>query len=139
MHLYSKQLLQQAKNPSHAGILQDATHSTTHNNPLCGDRIQWTIRVVANHIDDVRHHTRGCALCIASASLLSKRIVGQKIPHVVNKIQAFTQQVNQMLETEDDVEDTLLNTFTGLRHAPSRKTCVLLPWEGLKEAITKDK
>ena len=133
MHLYSKQLLKEAKNPSHAGVLADATHSCTRHNTLCGDRIQWTLRVVNDRVEDVSHHTRGCALCTASASLLSQRIMGRCFTEIVEEVESFIEELTSMVQSQDVVDDDLISFFIGLRHAPLRKSCVLLPWEGLKD------
>ena len=135
MKLYSASLLRESKNPSCAGSLPNATHTGVASNPLCGDRIQWTLRIVDETIVDARHHTRGCALCIASASLLAQKLLGRKTHRVVPWVESFSDSVSEMLENQEDISDDVLSIFVGLRRAPSRKTCVTLPWEGLAETI----
>lgn len=135
MHLYSKRIMQESREPAYTGVVLNATHSNSRSNPLCGDRIQWTMRLVEDCIVEMRHHTRGCALCMASASILAQQMVGSTKDDVVDEIDSFVHNMGVMLTQEGAVADDSLSVFLGLRHAPSRRSCVLLPWEGLKAML----
>src|SRR5574340_369391 len=74
---YQAQILDHYKHPHNRGTLEPATHQGRASNPLCGDEISLTLRVDgAERIEDVRFDGEGCAISMASASLLTDAIKG---------------------------------------------------------------
>lgn len=138
MNLYSKELMFLAKkNTASQGILEDATHEYTAKNPICGDRVRWTAIVEDRKIIDLKHHTKGCLLCKAGAALLFEQVHSgnRKTAEVQELICHYSTQIEQL--KTDDVSDVPegLDIFTGLSKAPSRVSCVLLPFTGLQKAL----
>ncbi len=77
---YQAQILEHYKRPHNRGSLEPATHKARVSNPLCGDEIVLTLRVDgANRIEDVRFDGEGCAISMASASLLTDSIKGKPL------------------------------------------------------------
>ncbi len=77
---YHAQILDHYKHPHNRGRLEPATHQARESNPLCGDEISLTLRVDgANRIEDVRFEGEGCAISMASASLLTDAIKGMTV------------------------------------------------------------
>ncbi len=77
---YQAQILDHYKHPHNRGVLDPATHAGHEANALCGDEISMTLRVDgANRIEDVRFDGEGCAISIASASLLTDALKGKTI------------------------------------------------------------
>ena len=69
--LYRELILDHARSPRHFGKLEQATHSAEGINPLCGDKLRMYLRVDADDtISDARFEGSGCAISVASASLL---------------------------------------------------------------------
>ena len=139
MNLYSKELMFLAKkNTASQGILEDATHEYTAKNPICGDRVRWTAIVEDRKIIDLKHHTKGCLLCKAGATLLFEQVHSgsRKTPEVQELICHYSTQIEQ-LKTDDVLDNPAegLDIFTGLSKAPSRVSCVLLPFTGLQKAL----
>jgi nitrogen fixation protein NifU and related proteins len=140
MNLYSKELMQLAKkNSLGSGVLDEATHDFVAKNPICGDRVRWTAIVVGEEIVDLKHHTKGCLLCKASASLLFEQIheTGRKTTDVHELICQYSSQIEQLKTGDVSNVDTDVQLFKGLQKAPSRVACVLLPFEGLQMALQK--
>src|SRR5690606_24544380 len=75
--LYRELILDHAKSPRHFGKLEDATHMAQGINPLCGDKLQMYFSVDENNrISDARFEGSGCAISVASASLLTETVIG---------------------------------------------------------------
>ena len=117
--MYKEHILDLYKNPLNFGSLKKVTQKERKLNPLCGDDITIEILVDKNVISDVKFSGKGCALCIASASLLTETIKGIKLKEVIK----FNK--NDLLK--------LLEIPVG----PVRLKCVLLPLEVLHKAVKK--
>lgn len=118
--LYRDQILDHYKHPRNKGKLEPATHAATDTNPLCGDKISLQIRVDDNGcIEAARFEGQGCAISLASASLLTTIIEGK--------------DVRQASALEDE---TLLETV-GVPLSAVRKECALLPLYVLGAALGK--
>jgi nitrogen fixation protein NifU and related proteins len=73
---YRTIVLEHFKHPRNRGPLENASHSADGANPLCGDRIRIQLRMERDVVADARFVADACALCIASASLLTERLRG---------------------------------------------------------------
>ncbi len=77
---YQAQILEHYKHPHNRGVLEPATHAARESNPLCGDDISLTLRVDGSErIEDVRFEGEGCAISMASASLLTDAVKGKSL------------------------------------------------------------
>ncbi|HYM40145.1 MAG TPA: SUF system NifU family Fe-S cluster assembly protein [Thermoplasmata archaeon] len=77
---YQAQILDHYKHPHNRGVLNAATHQARESNPLCGDEILMTLRVdESDQIAEVRFDGEGCAISMASASLLTDEIKGKTL------------------------------------------------------------
>ena|SRR3989338_9098741 len=118
MDLYREEILDHYKHPRHAGV-SVCTHSAHADNPLCGDDAFVYITVRKGKIFHATHMTAGCAISVASASMLFLKIQGMP---VVDVLKLKPQDITSMLGT----------TLT-----PSRLKCALLPLESVQKALTK--
>ena len=80
--LYQEVILDHSKNPQNFGILDQYTCTAEGINPMCGDSLTVYVNVENNVISDVSYRARGCAISIASASIMSKMIKGKTIEEV---------------------------------------------------------
>lgn len=85
--IYREQIIDLYKYPNNKGVIDrtEMTHSHHENNPTCGDDITIYFKVNDNVIEDVKFEGSGCAICIASTSLLTDKIKGKNLS-VVNEI-----------------------------------------------------
>ena len=75
--LYRELILDHARSPRHFGRLAAATHSAAGINPLCGDKLTMYLKVDdGDRIDEVSFEGSGCAISVASASLLTETVTG---------------------------------------------------------------
>ena len=132
--LYQDAIMALAKDVSAAGRLDAPDHSATIDNPLCGDRV--TIDLKTNQdgtIAALRHHVRGCALCKASAALLSKEGTSLKS----TQLNAATTNLEAFLKGTEELEGDFpgLEAFEPVKGHKSRHDCILLPFRAAIVAL----
>lgn len=115
--LYREIILDHWRNPRNFGHLSDAGAHAELENVLCGDRISMNIAVEGGCMRDIRFSGTGCAIAMASASLLTERIKNGNI------------SIHEIV-SEASVLDAL-----GVELSPIRRTCALLPLQALQKAI----
>ncbi len=115
---YQAQILEHYKHPHNRGRLEPATHAARESNPLCGDEIFLTLRVDgARRIEDVRFEGEGCAISMASASILTDAVKGKS------------------LEEAATLDRAGLLKDLGVPLSAVREQCALLPLKALHAAL----
>lgn len=135
-NLYHTELLRHAARAHKHGRLANPDASATINNPMCGDRVTFDVLVTDGHITDLSHEVRACALCQASASILSAQALGA----APADLEAIRAEIESMLQTAapapaDPWSD--YTVFTPVAAHKSRHKCVTLPFDALIEATTE--
>jgi nitrogen fixation protein NifU and related proteins len=139
--LYRELILDHAKSPRHFGKLEDATHVAQGINPLCGDKLQMYFSVDENNkISDARFEGSGCAISVASASLLTETVIGLDTERA---LQVFAAMVRRLSGREsgmnepglDDIDLGKLRALEGVKEYPSRVKCATLAWHALNSAL----
>ena len=136
MTLYSKDILRRSKNFRMVEKPSVVTHSHRVSNPICGDRVECLLNVSNDRVVDAWIEVKGCALCKASASLLSDNLLGLSIHQVSNRTEKFLDDVNALLDGQSIMGEASL--FEALPLAPARQECVLLPWRCLSVALNQE-
>ena len=130
-NLYQEVILTHHRKPHHFGPLPDATHHVRLVNPLCGDEVTISASIHHDAIAACHFEGHGCALCRASASLLTVSVRGQS----VQQARALGQTLLNFLQHETDAQEPEgigdLIALSGVREHPSRHRCATLPWEAL--------
>ncbi|ATU72066.1 Fe-S cluster assembly sulfur transfer protein SufU [Komagataeibacter rhaeticus] len=135
--LYRSVVLERAKSPRHAGDLPDAPLHGQGSNPLCGDRVKLHAMVdTQGRIATLRHETRGCAICAASADLMAERVTGQGRAQVSRLQAELVAAVETGIAPEGLGE---LAVFAPLHQHRSRIRCAMLPWSALTEMLNDEK
>ena len=132
--LYQTQILAHSRQPHHYGTVAGANRQARGYNPLCGDQVTVTLRCESGHLLDVAFEGKGCALCMASASLMTDAVWGKN----TTEVDALESELRRACEDEaaDLVGDAAsLMPLTGVRRHPARRKCVYLPWQTLKAAL----
>ena len=135
--LYQEIILDHTRHPRHFGALADANHVAEGFNPLCGDKVKIYLSVDANdRITDVSFEGRGCAISVASASLMTEMLKGRTVEQAEELMGGFLLLVKgesaQTLE-EDDRER--LEVMAGVSAFPMRVKCATLAWHAMKAAL----
>ena len=131
--LYHDIVLQHQRDPRNVGSLPEHTQASQGINALCGDRLHLDVDYRDDKLVAMRFWGEGCALAIASASIMSDMVVGQSRP----AIDALARRFAGFIEGDDRHEESLgeLRAFEELRHHTARRKCALLPWATLRAAF----
>ena len=130
--LYQEVILDHYRNPRGAGVLEGATHAAVGDNPLCGDRVSITARIDGGIIEQIRHESSGCALCVASASLMVENITGKSI----GEFEDSANQFYLLVKGENDKVEGKLLAFAGVSKFQMRVKCATLAWHTVEKAIS---
>ncbi|MDG1707808.1 MAG: iron-sulfur cluster assembly scaffold protein [Emcibacteraceae bacterium] len=137
--LYQKTILKHAANATGHGELENPDHSVMVHNPMCGDRIKVYVKLENGELIDFSHEAKACALCQASASVLGEHFKGLTIKTINILIKQIQDSISNTNGPEENPWfDKLwqeLDVFNVVRDHKSRQTCVLLPFEALKQAF----
>jgi nitrogen fixation NifU-like protein len=132
--LYRDVILDHNRNPRNFGRLEPADAHAKGHNPLCGDRLSVTLRLDGERIADLRFEGNGCAISVASASLMTEAIKGK----ARSEIATLFASVHDVLTHHDrPIPDNLgkLAALTGVREFPARVKCASLCWHTLNAAL----
>ena len=130
--LYQEVILDHSKNPQNFGTLDQYTCTAEGNNPLCGDSLTVYVNIENNVISDVSYRARGCAISVASASIMSNIIKGKTIEEVDILFDKF-HRLCMGEDIEDDEMETL-QVLSGVSKFPTRVKCATMSWHAIKEA-----
>lgn len=116
--LYRENILDHYKHPRNAGRLEEPAIAARELNPSCGDSVELFLMFDAcDRVADVKFEGRGCAVSMASVSLLTERIKGRPLADV-------------LALGERDILGLL-----GIEVGPMRMKCAMLPLRALKSAL----
>ncbi|MDR2876706.1 MAG: SUF system NifU family Fe-S cluster assembly protein [Chromatiales bacterium] len=132
--LYQEVIFDHNRNPRHAGRLEGANRSAQGFNPLCGDKVTLYLHLDdAGVIRDIRFEGSGCAISVASTSLMTDALIGK----TVQEAQALFARFHDMMMGADVDEENLgkLQALSGVKEFPSRIKCATLGWHALHAAL----
>lgn len=133
--LYQEIILDHNKRPRHYGVLADATHRAEGYNPLCGDKIEVYLNVVDGRIQSVQFEAASCAICKASASMMTEALAEQSL----ESADSISKKVSELLSGEIDApeldQDGEIAALAGVRKFPARIKCASLPWHTYQAAL----
>jgi len=134
--LYQEVILDHNKRPRNYGALADASHRAEGFNPLCGDHIWVSLKVREGSVDSVHFEGDGCAICKASASMMTTQIKGKRLDEAEVMVREFRDMATGKLDTATQAHHLgRLSVFAGVRDLPSRVKCAILPWHTLHAAL----
>lgn len=134
--LYQEVILDHNRKPRNWGTLGDATHQAEGVNPLCGDRLQLAVKVSGDEIDAIAFEGESCAICKASASMMTVAVKGKPRVDAEQLVQEFRDMATGALDTSKDAHHLgRLTVFSGVRDLPTRVKCAILPWHTLHAAL----
>jgi len=133
--LYQDIILEHSKHPRNFGKLAEANRQARGNNPLCGDRITLALKLDGDRIADAKFEAKGCAISVASASMMTEMVKGKTTDEARALFEQFHGLVTgkPMNDESDDLDR--LAALSGVRDFPSRIKCATLPWHALTAAL----
>ncbi len=136
--LYQQVILDHGRNPRNFREQEDADARAEGYNPLCGDQVTVYCRHEGEVLRDVSFKGKGCAICTASASMMTQSVKNKTETEIEAMFEAFHDMVTGMGEGDTEAMSKLgkLAVFAGVRKYPIRVKCASLPWHTLKAALS---
>ena len=127
------EILKIASNTDNHKVLKNHTHNSKLKNPICGDEMQISVKIVKNNIVDFGYQCKSCIYCQASASLLSRNTINKTVLHIKKFLKAaetFFDKDEAIFSKEWSVFNKIFN-----KKNIARKQCLLLPFKTLTKAL----
>ncbi|KXW57766.1 Fe-S cluster assembly sulfur transfer protein SufU [Ferrovum myxofaciens] len=133
--MYQEVILDHNRKPRNYGRLEGANRHADGHNPLCGDSIHLTMNVEGDLIQAVAFEGEGCAICKASASMMTGVVKGLTVREAEELVSQFRGMTTGTLDMNGEHRLGRLKVFEGIKDLPSRVKCAILPWHTLTAAI----
>lgn len=133
--LYQEIIVDHGKQPRNFGELADASCHKDGHNPLCGDKLRIYLQEKDGKVADIKFQGEGCAISVASASLMTEIVKGKDATEINELFDNFHQLVTEGKEINDIGK---LAVFSGVAEFPVRVKCATLAWHTLKAAMDHD-
>lgn len=134
--LYQEVIIDHGRHPRNFGMCQDANYHKEGFNPLCGDKIILHIHEQHGVIENISFEGSGCAISMASASLMTEVLKGKSVALVEELFSIFHEVVMNM-HAPDELKEKLgkLAVLAGVAEFPMRVKCATLAWHTLNAAL----
>lgn len=135
--LYQEIILDHSRHPRHFGVLEGASHMAEGYNPLCGDKVKIYLKVDDDaRIVEAGFEGKGCAISVASASLMSEILRGRTVAEAEKLMGGFLELVKGGEPDSLSADDReRLDVMAGVSAFPMRVKCATLAWHAMKVAM----
>ena len=140
--LYQEIILDHGKNPRNKGKCADYSHDAQAHNPLCGDKVHIYLKLdKEKKIIDLSFEGEGCAISLASASILTDTLKGRELSFIKKVSEDFLSMIKNKTKitlnslTEDQI--TTITSLSGVQEFPMRVKCATMAWHTLLSALEK--
>jgi nitrogen fixation NifU-like protein len=138
--LYQEIILEHGKNPRNLRKTENFNKDAKGNNPLCGDNVHIYLKLdEKKKVEEISFEGSGCAISMASASIMTDLIKGKEEPEVKEIVNDFLGMIKENPELKSknlkDDEKTKLMCLSGVKQYPMRVKCATLSWHTLISAI----
>ena len=138
--LYQEIILEHGKNPRNLRKTDNFTRDAKGNNPLCGDNVHIYLKLNDNNkVEDISFEGNGCAITMASASIMTDLVRGKEEKEVKEIVTDFLDMIKEKDELSTQLlsedEKTKLMCLSGVKQYPMRVKCATLSWHTLTSAM----
>ena len=142
--LYQDIILEHGKSPRNLGKCEGYSHEAEGYNPLCGDKVHVYLKSDnEKKVESLTFEGEGCAISLASASIMTELIKGKSFEETKEIMDAFLNMIKNTSEIRsnhlDEDQKTKLMSLSGVKQFPMRVKCATLPWHTLVSAIENKK
>ena len=135
--LYQSLILDHGQTPRHFHVLPPPCCERTGHNPVCGDQLTLYAKCNESHIQCLSFQGTGCAISVASASLMIDALQNQTRTYAKQLFNAFHSLITQPGATPDPILGKL-TAFSGVHAFPARAKCATLCWHTLDALIATE-
>ncbi len=132
--LYQEVIVDHNRSPRNFGKLDDADTTLEGFNPLCGDKLTLYLKTDGENISDIAFDGSGCAISVASASLMTDAMKGKSLEEAEKLFNEF----HKLVTTDDEYDAEYLGklaALAGVKDYPARVKCASLCWHTLHSAL----
>lgn len=140
--LYQEIILDHGKNPRNKGKCEGFTSDAKAHNPLCGDKVHIYLKLNKDkQIENLSFEGEGCAISLASASILTETVKGKDLSFIKKISEDFLNMIKKKTKitinslTTDQI--TTIASLSGVQEFPMRVKCATMVWHTLLSAIEK--
>ena len=138
--LYQEIILDHGKNPRNLRKTENFNKDAKGHNPLCGDKVHIYLKLNENKkVEDISFEGHGCAISMASASIMTDLVKGKEEAEVKEIVKDFLDMIKEKEELQNKIlnedEKTKLMCLSGVKQYPMRVKCATLSWHTLTSAI----
>jgi len=138
--LYQEIILDHGKNPRNLRKTENFNKDAKGHNPLCGDKVHVFLKIdEKKNISDISFEGSGCAISMASASIMTDLMKEKKEKEVKELVEDFLQMIKESPEMKTKIisenEKTKLMSLSGVKQYPMRVKCATLAWHTLTSAM----
>jgi nitrogen fixation protein NifU and related proteins len=140
--LYQEIILDHGKNPRNKGKCEGFTNDAKAHNPLCGDKVHIYLKLnKGKRIENLSFEGEGCAISLASASILTETVKGKDLSFIKKISEDFLNMIKNKTKitinslTADQI--TTIASLSGVQKFPMRVKCATMVWHTLLSAIEK--
>ena len=138
--LYQEIILDHGKNPRNLRKTENFNKDAKGHNPLCGDKVHIFLKLNENKkVEDISFEGQGCAISMASASIMTDLLKGKEEKEVKEIVNDFLEMIKEKDEIKTNLlkedEKTKLMCLSGVKQYPMRVKCATLSWHTLTSAI----
>ena len=138
--LYQEIILDHGKNPRNLRRTENFNKDAKGHNPLCGDKVHVYLKLNENKkVEDISFEGQGCAISMASASIMTDLVRGKEEFEVKEIVNDFLDMIKEKNELNNNIlhddEKTKLMCLSGVKNYPMRVKCATLSWHTLTSAI----
>ena len=135
--MYREVILDHYRAPRGKKPLEKADVTSNGHNPSCGDDVVLELEMADGTVKDIHVECKGCAISVASSSMLAEYIKGKSL----EEVKTLSETVKQMLKGEQESESLGdlgdLDSLKGVKQFPVRIKCALLAWMTLIEGVKR--
>jgi len=138
--LYQEVIVDHNRNPRNFGKMENADRVAEGFNPLCGDRLHLYLKLDNDKISDLSFDGSGCAISVASASLMTDALKGKSLADAEKVFNEFHYLVTENKPNDSEEVERLgkLAALLGVKDYPARVKCATLCWHTLHSALEGD-
>ena len=142
--LYQEIILEHGKNPRNLGKTENFNKDAKGNNPLCGDNVHVYLKLNDQRkVEGISFEGSGCAISMASASIMTDLIKGKSDNEAKEIIEDFLGMIKKNPELKNNIlkedDKTKLMCLSGVKQYPMRVKCATLSWHTLVSAMENDR
>ena len=131
-------ILDHYQHPHNRGIIEDSEYLKTNmNNESCIDELNIMVKIKDDIIEDIKFDGEACAICIASASIMTDTLIGKTKKEAEEILTNILNMVKEKEYDKEIIEEAVV--FDDISKSPNREKCVLLSWWGIEKILNQIK